>query len=112
MAIELDVPAIAWEGIAFSFETPDELSDLMFEGFDPNLISIESIETHNDTEDGSRGARFVAAVEDSCFTIELFAFDPDFFDILKIIRVNVDDIGEVDFEDGILTLKDNRIEMS
>lgn len=81
----------------------------MFDGFVPEPISIE---VHNDTEDGSRGARFVAAVEDSRFTIELFAFDPDFFDILKIIRVNVDDIGEVDFEDGILTPKDNRIEMN
>ena len=109
MTIELQVPAIAWEGISFSFETPDELSDLMFEGFVPEPISIE---THKDTEDGSRGARFVAAVEDSRFTIELFSFDPDFFDLLKIIRVNVDDIGEVDFEDGILTLKDNRIEMN
>lgn len=109
MAIELDVPAIAWEGIAFSFETPDELHELMLNGFQPAPVSIE---VHNDTEDGSRGARFVAAVEDSRFTIELYAFDPDFFDILKIIRVNVDDIGEVDFEDGILTLKDNRIEMN
>ena len=109
MTIELQVPAIAWEGISFSFETPDELSDLMFDGFVPEPISIE---VHTDTEDGSRGARFVAAVEDSRFTIELFSFDPDFFDILKIIRVNVDDIGEVDFEDGILALKDNRIEMN
>lgn len=109
MTIELDVPAIAWEGIAFSFVTPDELSDLMFEGFVPEPIAIE---VHKDTEDGSRGARFVAAVEDSRFTIELFAIDPDFFDILKIIRVNVDDIDEVDFEDGILTIKDNQLPLN
>ena len=112
MTIELQAPIIAWEGISFSFETPDEISDLMFDGFDPNLISIESIETHNDTEDGSRAARFVAAVEDSRFTIELFAIDPDLFDILKIIRVNVDDISEVDFEDGILTIKDNELPLN
>ena len=54
----------------------------------------------------------MAAVEESRFTIDLTTFDPDFFALLKIIRVNVDDIGEVDFEDGILTLKDNRIEMN
>lgn len=80
----------------------------MFEGFVPEAIAID---THVE-EDGTLGAHMVAAVEDSRFTIELFAFDPDFFDILKIIRVNVDDIGEVDFEDGILALKDNRIEMN
>jgi hypothetical protein len=108
MAIELDVPAIAWEGIAFSFETPDELSDLMFEGFVPEAIAID---THVE-EDGTLGAHIVAAVEESRFTIDLTTFDPDFFALLKIIRVNADDIGEVDFEDGILTLKDNRLEMN
>lgn len=108
MTTKLKTPAVAWEGISFSFETPDELSDLMFEGYVPEPISIE---THNDTEDGALGARFVAAVEDSRFTIELFADIPDFYDLLKFIRVNADDIGEVDFEDGILTLKDNKMEL-
>lgn len=109
MTTKLKTPAVAWEGISFSFETPDELSDLMFEGYVPEPISIE---THNDTEDGALGARFVAAVEDSRFTIELFADIPDFYDLLKFIRVNVEDLGKVNFEDGILTLKDNRIEMN
>lgn len=108
MTIELQVPAIAWEGISFSFETPDELSDLMFEGFVPGPISIE---THNDTEDGALGARFVAGVEESRFTIELMADVPDFFAILQLIRVAIEDIGKVDFEKGILTLKDNRMEL-
>ena len=108
MATKLKTPAVAWEGISFSFETPDELSDLMFEGYVPEPISIE---THNDTEDGTQGARFVAAVEDSRFTIELFADIPDFFDLLKFIRVNIEDLGKVDFEDGILTLKDNKMEL-
>ncbi|MCG5105547.1 hypothetical protein MBO12_00690 [Candidatus Saccharibacteria bacterium] len=108
MTTKLKTPAVAWEGISFSFETPDELSDLMFEGFVPEPISIE---THNDTEDGALGARFVAAVEDSRFTIELFADIPDFYDLLKFIRVNVEDLGKVDFEDGILTLKDNKIDL-
>lgn len=108
MTNELKTPTIAWEGISFSFETPDELSDLMLDGFVPEPISIE---THNDTEDGALGARFVAAVEDSRFTIELFADIPDFYDILKFIRVNVEDLGKVDFEDGTLTLKDNKIDL-
>lgn len=108
MTTKLKTPAVAWEGISFSFETPDELSDLMLDGFVPEPISIE---THNDTEDGALGARFVAAVEDSRFTIELFADIPDFYDLLKFIRVNVEDLGKVDFEDGILTLKDNRMEL-
>ena len=108
MTTKLKTPAVAWEGISFSFETPDEPSDLMLDGFVPEPISIE---THNDTEDGALGARFVAAVEDSRFTIELFADIPDFYDLLKFIRVNVEDLGKVDFEDGILTLKDNRMEL-
>lgn len=95
MTIELQTPAIAWEGISFSFVTPDELSDLMFEGFIPEAIAID---THVE-EDGTLGAHIVAAVEESRFAL------------LKFIRVNADDIGEVDFEDGILTLKDNRIEL-
>lgn len=108
MTNELKTPTIAWEGISFSFETPDELSDLMFEGYMPEPISIE---THNDTEDGALGARFVAAVEDSRFTIELFADIPDFYDLLKFICVKVEDLGKVDFEDGVLTLKDNKMEL-
>ena len=108
MTIELQTPAIAWEGISFSFETPNELSDLMLDGFVPEPISIETL---NDTEDGALGARFVAAVEDSRFTIELFADIPDFYDLLKFIHVNVEDLGKVDFEDGILPLKDNRMEL-
>lgn len=108
MTTEPKTPTIAWEGISFTFETPDELSDLMFEGFVPEPISIE---THNDTEDGALGARFVAGVEDSRFTIELFADIPDFYDLLKFIRVNVEDLGKVDFEDGILTLKDNKMDL-
>ena len=108
MTTKLKTPAVAWEGISFSFETPNELSDLMLEGYMPEPISIE---THNDTEDGALGARFVAAVEDSRFTIELFADIPDFYDLLKFIRVQVEDLGKVNFEDGILTLKDNKMEL-
>ena len=55
MAIALDTPTISFSSLAFSFETPGEMSTPVGEGHEPRIVGIDvRAEREDEAEEGKR----------------------------------------------------------
>lgn len=108
MAIALDTPTISFSSLAFSFETPGEMSTPVGEGHEPRIVGID---VRAERED-DYGATMSIEAGGEIFETELHADGFIWFYMLKLFGINDEHgIADVDYHEGTLVLVDNSTDL-
>lgn len=108
MAIELSTPTVSFSSLAFSFETPGEMSAPVGEGHEPRIVGID---VRAERED-DYGATMTIEAGGEIFETELHADGFIWFYMLKLFGINDEHgIADVDYYEGTLVLVDNSTDL-
>lgn len=108
MTIALDTPTISFSSLAFSFETPGEMSTPVGEGHEPRIVGID---VRAERED-DYGATMSIEAGGEIFETELHADGFIWFYMLKLFGIEDERaFEEVDFHEGVLVLTDNSTDL-